>query len=173
MGNRNIVGVALHFIIYTAIQLLFFRNVALFQNTFCYLYIATIILLPFETGRIAQLFIGFAIGMFVDFFYDTLGMHAFASVFLAYARMVTLNYLQPSTGYESGGKPLVREMGITWFATYAIILVFLHHMVFFAIESSDFSLLLGTLVQSIGSTIFTFTVIMIGQLVFYQKKAKA
>lgn len=172
MGNRNIIGIALHFIIYTIIQLLFFRNVALFQSAFCYLYIATIILLPFETGKITQLFIGFTIGILVDIVYETLGMHAFACIFLAYIRIAVLNYLQPSTGYEPGGKPFVREMGLAWFSTYAIILIFIHHTAFFIIETSDISLFPTIILKSVGSTIFTFMVILIAQLVFYQKRRR-
>lgn len=173
MGSRNIISIIIQFLVYTAVQLLLFRNVVLFQNAFCYLYIATMLVLPVETGRIAQLFIGLAIGLLLDLFYDTLGMHAFACVFLAYVRINTLNYLQPSAGYEVGAKPLLREMGLTWFMTYSSILILGHHFAFFIIETSDLSKFPTILIKTISSSIFTLSVILIIQLVFYQKRRRA
>ncbi len=172
MGNRVIFSIAFQFLLYIVLQLVFFRNVALFQTAFCYMYVGVVLLLPFEIDRIPQLLLGFLLGLSVDIFYDTLGMHTFATVGLVYARLLILNYLQPTTGYEMGGKPFLRDMGMTWFVTYTLPLLFIHHALVFIIEISDFSLFPRIVTQTIGSTFFTFLVLLIGQIIFYPKRRR-
>jgi len=55
-----------------------------------YIYILFILLLPANTNRSLLLIIAFFTGLTVDFFAHTLGLHAAASVFIAYLRPGTI-----------------------------------------------------------------------------------
>lgn len=100
-----------------------------------YLYPLFLLLLPFETPVAAMLLIGFFCGITVDSFMNTAGMHAFATVLIAYFRINVLNALLPKNLSEySGQTPSVKNMGWLPFIVYVSFLIVMHHAVFFTIE---------------------------------------
>src|SRR5210317_1682358 len=60
-----------------------------------FIYPLFLMLLPLRTPLSLLLLIGFFIGLSVDAVYDSLGIHASASVFMAYMRPRTLKWLSP------------------------------------------------------------------------------
>ena len=83
MTLREILSTTLLFVLYLALQILLVRNVVLFDYGFCFIYIACILLLPNEISRTWLMIIAFVTGLIVDTFYNTLGMHAAATVLMA------------------------------------------------------------------------------------------
>ena len=117
-----------------------------------------------------MLFCGFAVGITIDMFYDTVGMHAAACVFMAYVRPGVLKLFSPRDGYEFGTQPTVQYLGVPWFLSYSGILVFLHHVVLFYLEIFRFSEFFSTFFRVIISAIFTVLLIVITQYLFNRKK---
>lgn len=77
-----------------------------------YLYPLFLLLLPFETPVWAMLLLGFGLGITVDSFSDTAGMHACAAVLLAYLRTNVLKALLPKNLVEYPNQsPNVKNMG--------------------------------------------------------------
>ncbi|MCY7349285.1 MAG: hypothetical protein LH606_01275 [Cytophagaceae bacterium] len=159
MNTRNLLTIVFWSLLYVVLQVLLFRNLVLFHYGFCFVYVATILLLPFDISAVALLFTGFGVGFLVDIFYNTPGMHAAATVFTAYLRPFALRLLTPQRGYEDRNEPLIGEMGLSWLLTYIGLMVFLHHAVVFFIEASNWALWLPTLGKVLVSTLFTTTVI--------------
>src|ERR1700741_2940788 len=60
-----------------------------------FVYPLFILLLPFETTVPVLLIAGFITGITVDTFMNTAGMHAFATILIAYLRTNVLNALLP------------------------------------------------------------------------------
>jgi len=60
-------------------------------------------------------------------------------------------------------------MGFGWFFAYASLLVFVHHLAIFYIEAGGFSLFFFTLVKVFFSTVFTFLVLFLIQLLFSRR----
>ena len=56
--------------------------------------------------------IGFVMGLAVDMFYDSVGLHAFACILIMYVRNYWLNNLTPQGGYDSGDSPSLSLHGI-------------------------------------------------------------
>ncbi len=104
----------------------------------------------------------------MDMFYDTGGLHAAATTFMGFARLQVLRLISPREGYELGMKPTVDHMGRTWFSTYAFMLIFLHHFVYFNLEVFTFSGFFFTLLRIIGSSLATFIFIYVIQFLFYR-----
>ena len=140
----------------------------LFDVAFCYIYLAFLLMLPFDTRPVLLMLIGFIYGFFIDVFYDTLGMHAAASVLIAYVRPYWTKTVPPRGGYEMGMKPTIKVMGFSWFITYALPLILLHHFALFFIEVGGLHLFWFTIVKVISSTILTFLVMVILQYLFYR-----
>jgi hypothetical protein len=112
MTLREILSTTLLFVLYLALQILLVRNVVLFDYGFCFIYIACILLLPNEISRTWLLIIAFATGLIVDTFYNTLGMHAAATVLMAYCRPLIVRAQIDVPGVESRIQFSLRELGV-------------------------------------------------------------
>lgn len=128
-----------------------------------YLYIIFIITLPFELAGWVSLIVGFGLGLTIDMFSNTPGVHASATLFMAFMREIILPYIAPREGYESGTIPNVKYYGWMWFARYAAILVFTHHLFLFFIEAFSFNYSAHTLLKVIVSSTITFILILLTQ----------
>jgi hypothetical protein len=146
------------------------KNLVLFDSAFCFLYVAFILLLPFELSAMMTIVIGFFTGFTIDVFYDSMGLHAFAAVLMGYLRTYWLSFITPQGGYETGNAPTLEANGVQWFLVYAIPLVFVHHFVLFFLEASGFELFWFTMLKIISSTLFTMIVIVFLQFLTPQRR---
>lgn len=155
MTFREIISTLLLFILYLVLQLVLVRNVVLFEYGFCFVYIACILLLPNEISMTWLLLIAFVTGVIVDTFYNTLGMHAAATVLMAYCRPLVVRAQIDVPGLESRIEFSLRELGTGAFFRYVLVLAFIHHTTLFFIEAGSLNLLVPTLVRVVASTLFT------------------
>lgn len=169
MNRFNVFGGLFRAILLILAQVILFKNLVLFDSAFCFAYILILLMLPMDTNPIVQLLIGFVVGIIVDSFYNTLGIHAAASVFLVYVRIYWSKVMTPSGGYDSGPKINVRTQGLGWFITYTYPLVLVHALLLLFIEASGFSLFWLTLTKAFYCSIFTTIIILIIQYLFYKK----
>lgn len=165
---RNII----RFILLVFVQVLIIKNIELGRFINPFLYVLFIIVLPFETPKWLLLMCAFGLGITIDMFYDTAGMHAAATVFMAYVRPSVLKLFSPRDGYEFGTQPTVQYLGLPWFLSYASILVFLHHLVLFYIEIFRFSEFFSTFLRVIVSSIVSILLIIVTQYLFNRKAEK-
>lgn len=168
MNNQHIPGLIISFVLYLLLQVTVVRNMVLFDVAFCYVYVAFLLLLPFEINPVHLMIIGFISGLLIDIFYDTLGLHAAGCVLIAFLRPYWTKTVRPRGGYEVGMKPTIKVMGLIWFLTFSLPLIFLHHSVLFFVEAGGLHLFGFTIVKVISSTILTFLVIVILQYLFYR-----
>jgi hypothetical protein len=124
-----------------------------------FIYPLFLLLLPFSTPKWFLLISGFAIGICMDAFMDTGGMHAAACVFLAFSRTKILTILLPKRLSEyKNTAPNIRSMGWSAFLTYCAMLLLLHNAIFYMIEIWSFSsmgyLLLKVILSLVTSMVF-------------------
>jgi len=160
----------LGFILSILLQVTLFKDIALFNYGFCFIYLMYLLGFPIETRPAFLLIIGFGAGLFVDMFYNTGGIHAFSCVLILFLRDKWLNLITPQGGYDSHNNLTVRLAGFGWFAGYAFPLILLHHIVLFFVESYGFSYFWHTLGKSFFSACFTFMVIVLVQQLFFSVK---
>lgn len=154
------------FVILVLAQVVVLNNIQFsgFINPF--VYIMFIMMLPVKISRSLLLVIAFITGLVIDLFSNTMGMHAAACLFMAYARPSVLKLMAPRDGYDSESVPSAREQGFTWFLIYASILTIVHHSVLFYIEVFRFSEFFSTFLRVILSSLATLVTIMISQYLF-------
>lgn len=157
------------FFILILIQVLVFDNIMLGGYLNPYFYILFILLMPFETPRWLLLLSGFFLGLSIDLFTNTLGMHTAATVFMAFMRPWVLSIFAPRDGYESDSLPRIHYYGLSWFAAYAAILTFLHHTILFYLEVFQFQDFLSTFLRVILSTILSSSTIILSQYFIFRK----
>jgi hypothetical protein len=157
---------AVAFFIYLFYQVLILKNIVLFHTAFCYLYVAYLLFLPVESNPLLLMLAGLTMGVAMDVFYDSLGLHASACVFIMYIRNYWLSLITPQGGYDATSTPSIVMHGMQWFLVYTIPMVFLHHSVLFFVEAGGFDTFWFTLWKVITSTIFTTLITVIVQYLF-------
>lgn len=155
MTLREILNTAFLFVLYLLLQILIVRNVVLFDYAFCFVYIACILLLPYQINMTALLLISFGTGVVVDTFYNTLGIHAAATLLMAYLRPFIIRIQIDQPGQEDRITLSLQELGIGTFFRYIITMAFIHHTALFFIEAGSISLIIPTLIRIAASTVFT------------------
>ncbi|GGD81858.1 MAG: hypothetical protein ACOVO2_22035 [Emticicia sp.] len=165
MNSQTVIKLVLTFVIYLVLQIVVLRNFVFFDVAFCFVYIACILLLPDEVDPIWVILISFLIGLLVDIFYNTAGVHASASVMIGYLRGYIIKFLFPTKGVENEITISLKDMGGERFVRYVAILTIIHHSMLFFVEAGGFQFFLITVLKIICSVIFTTFLIIILQYV--------
>lgn len=167
--TRNIIRA----IILMMIQVLILKRIAFEWGDFAFIhfivYPVIILLLPIRTPKSLTLIIAFVIGLIIDMFYDSPGIHASALVFSGYSRTYLLAFLEPYEGYNMDDSPTMAAMGFTWFLIYASLFMAIHLLFYFSIEAFSFVFIFEIVMNSIFSFIASMVLIMLGQLIFRSK----
>jgi hypothetical protein len=163
---RNIV----RFTVLMIAQVLVFNNMNLGSYLNPYVYILFLLLLPANINKSLLLIIAFATGISLDYFGNTLGLHASACVFVAFIRPGTINLFFRNYEFAKGEEPSPFNIGWGGFVRYAIVMVFVHQLVFFYLEALSFSHFFQTLFRVMLSTILTLSIIVIIELIFSKRK---
>ncbi|GGZ21617.1 hypothetical protein GCM10007049_12930 [Echinicola pacifica] len=170
MNSKNIFTLTGAFILYFLIQVLILKNLVVFGMGFCLLYVVFILLLPIELSAIPTMIIAFLMGFGLDIFYDSMGLHTASAVMLAFFRSPWLKVITPTGGYDPNTPPTLLNMGMGWFLVYSLPLILLHHLTFFFIDNMGTFLYLPMIYKILASTLFTFVIGVIVQVLFYKKR---
>ncbi len=163
--GRNII----RFLILILFQVLVLDNIQMGGYLNPYFYVLFIILMPFETPRWLMLITAFLMGLSVDLFTNTLGMHAAATVFMAFLRPWILSIFAPRDGYEPDTFPRIFFYGFNWFLRYSLVMVFVHHLALFYLEVFHFQDFLSTFLRVILSSLVTTATIILSQYFIFRK----
>jgi len=169
---RTIIVNLLRFIVLVFIQVFLLKNIALYNLSTPYLYILFILLLPFETPNLLLFPLAFILGLTIDAFYDTPGLHAAACVLLAMVRVIFINITVQKEGFDNEPEPTLSVMGFRWFIAYVLVLTLFHHFFLFNLEVFNLSDIQFTLTRVVLSTLFTVFLILISGLLFYRRRER-
>jgi rod shape-determining protein MreD len=166
-------GIILHsirFILFALFQILVLNNLELGWGAYPMLYPLFIMLLPFEMGTVPLMLISFAMGLTIDAFSNTFGLHASSALVFAYFRPLVFKLFSPRDGYENTEESNIYVMGTRWFFFAFGLLLLIHHTWFFAIEIfkwNEWLLLLRKIALSVPLS-FLFSLIV--QFIFISGK---
>ncbi len=166
MGNLFKYGFM--FIVLVLVQVLIFNQVHFGGYLNPFIYILFVMLLPVNTPRYLLLISGFLLGLAVDVFSNTLGMHAAATTFIAFIRPFVIRSIS-SREEDRHEYPGLKQNSLSWFFYYALIMVFSHHFVFFYLEFFTFSHFLTTLLRVGLSTLFSVFLIVLSQFLIFRE----
>jgi len=160
------------FILVVFLQVFLLKNVTLYNLSTPYFYILFILLLPFETPNLLLFALAFILGITIDAFYDTPGLHAASCVILAFVRILFISITVQKEGFDNEPEPTMSVMGFRWFFTYTLILTLFHHFFLFNLEIFRFSEIPYTLSRFVLSSIFTVFLILLTGFLFYRRKER-
>ena len=160
---RDIVILLFRFIAYVLIQVLVLNNIQFSGYINPYPYILFVLTLPLWMSSNLILILSFLLGLTIDVFSGTLGLHTFASVFTGFIRQGLLNILKPNNDYKSEEISL-QNLGFQWFVVYLSTGIFIHHLVLFLMESFSFTGLFHTLKVTFVSAFFSIIIAFIYEM---------
>jgi hypothetical protein len=135
-----------------------------------YLYYLFILWLPFGISRQWLLVVGFLTGLTVDYFMMTPGLHAAASVLVAYVRPFVIQVLTPRDSSDFNYRePSPRAMQLTPYAIYVLVLTVLHHSYLVFLEWLSFGSFLDFLIKIISTTGISLLLILTTELLLPRK----
>lgn len=170
--SRVIIINLIRFVVLVLLQVFLLKNFSLYNLSVPYLYILFILLLPFETPNVLLFLLSFLLGLSIDMFYNTPGLHAASCVVLALVRVLFISVTVQKDGFDNEPEPTLGNMGFRWFFTYAALLIIVHHFFLFNLEVFRLSEIQYTLLRFISSAAFTLFLILISSFLFYRRKER-
>jgi len=164
---RLLVKYAVMFVSLVLVQVLIFNQVQFSGFFNPYVYVLFIILLPLSTPRYAILILAFLLGFVIDIFSNSLGIHSAASVFVAYARPLIIRAISNRED-DKNDYPGLHQNKLSWFISYVVIMVLLHHLLLFYLEVYTFANFFNTLYRVILSSLFSIIVIVLSQFLVFR-----
>lgn len=170
--SRTIFINLLRFLALVFLQVFLLKNLTLYNLSTPYPYIIFILLLPFETPNLLLFLLSFILGLTIDAFYDTPGLHASTCVLLAMVRVMFISITVQKDGFDNEPEPTLSVMGFRWFFTYATILTLFHHFFLFNLEVFRLSEIRYTFIRFIFSSIFTIFLMLISGFLFFRSRER-
>ena len=171
--NRHLSAQLIRIVLLVAIQILIARRIVFFGDAFNYvhlfLYPVVIMLLPLRLNTMMTIVVAFFIGLSVDLFYQTPGVHASACVFTGYFRSHVLRWMEPDRGYPVHIIPSRFHMGMPWFIQYSAILLGGHILWYYIIDVFTFVFIWDIILKSFFSFLISFVFLFIYQVLFNSK----
>lgn len=151
--NNTAVSHIIRFVLLLLAQVVIFNHVNFLGYINPYIYIIFILLFPIRDTRLSLLLVSFLLGVLVDMFSDSGGVHAAAAVTLAYARPVLLKTSFGMLYEHHNIKFNSSELGNL--ITYVTLSAVLHHFILFSLEIFNISSIILILKKTLFSSIFT------------------
>ena len=168
MQNSEILINAFRFIFLALLQVLVLNHINFLGFVNPYLYILFIIVFPLSGNKSLLIFLSFLLGLSIDIFGDSGGVHAAACVFIAYIRPAILKF-SFGVSYEYN-MVKINKVPIAERLTYISIMVLLHHIVLFTLEIFSFSHILLLLKSTLFSGIFSIILVLCTLLLFSRER---
>src|SRR5680860_380656 len=144
---RGFIKYAIMFVSLVLIQVLILNHVQFSGFINPYAYVLFVLLLPLNSPRYVLLILGFLIGLTIDVFSNSLGVHAAATVFIAYIRPMVIGLIS-NREEDKNNYPGLAQNKFGWFVYYVSVMVFMHHIVLFYLEVFTFSNFFETLYRT-------------------------
>ncbi|MBK5213059.1 MAG: rod shape-determining protein MreD [Flavobacteriaceae bacterium] len=167
MKSNDIVINIVRFVVLVFLQVLLLNNINLGGYINPYLYIYFILMFPLDGNKGLLIFLSFLLGLSIDIFEDSGGVHAAACAFIAYIRPVVLKY-SFGVSYEYNSVKIKKADPMERL-TYIASMVFMHHFVMFSLEIFSINHILLLLKSTFFSGIFTIILIVFTMILFNKK----
>lgn len=164
------ISIAFRFVFFILLQGLVMHHLSNSLTEFRYVqlifYPLFVFLLPLKMNTVQSMLLAFCVGIAVDFFYSSIGIHAAALVLTAYLKPFVVHQLQIQP--TPLGRRGIRIIGIDLpeFIKLMVVLSLLHNLVYFILLAFSLSNFFHTLLITFFSTIASLLVMLMYLLIF-------
>jgi len=160
---------SIRFIVLVLIQVLILNNINFLGYINPYIYLLFILTFPFNGNKSLLIVLSFLIGLTIDLFGDSGGIHAAACVVIAYLRPVILKF-SFGVSYEYNSIK-INKVDFGQRLIYISVMVFLHHIVLFSMEIFNINHIMLLLKSTLFSGIFSI-ILILSSISIFSKKSK-
>lgn len=154
------------FFLLVVVQVLLLNNLHLF-GVQAYLYVMFIITFPISVSSKILMPISFLLGLCVDIFSGTYGVHAAATTFVAFVRPLLLRLVVPVNDATQMESLSLSKQKLN-FVGFAVLMVLLHHFALLMLEAFSFKYIGVVVIKTLLSAVYT--LLLMFCLFLFQKK---
>ncbi len=167
--NRKPFYLILIFVFLILKQVLVLNNIKLFGYVNPYIYIAFLFIYPYKTNRFPIISLAFFLGICIDFFSDSGGIHAFATTLIAYIRPYFFRTFFQKTEVDYEFFQMNQEsFGKTF--NFIALLTLIHHFIVFLLVNFSLNNFLNVIINTILSSIFSLILYFLGNFILTRKQ---
>jgi rod shape-determining protein MreD len=157
------------FVFLVFIQVFVLNNILFLGYVNPYLYIIFIFLYPLNKNRTTFLFMSFILGLSIDFFSDSGGIHAFSTLTIAYLRLFFVKvFFRKFENDYAFFKLKLEPFGKKF--NYVVTLTVIHHFILFSFANFSLQNISQVLLNSLYSSLFTLILYFLGIYIFSKKQ---
>lgn len=157
--NSTLLVNIFRFVLLLAVQIIIFNNMNFLGYISPFPYILFIILYPVNGNKSGLLIASFLLGLIMDMFSNSGGIHTTACIVLAYFRPFIFKF-SFGLSYEYQTIKLNDVLTPERFS-FILLSVVIHHLILFTLEAFQFSFILDVLLRTLLSTVFTLLICII------------
>ncbi len=162
--NRDVKNVLL-FLFLLFMQVFVLNNINFLGFINPYLYIIFVFNFPLKENRFPILFFSFLLGLFIDTFSNSGGIHALSILTIAYMRLffIKLYFRKLPSDYPFfylNSEPFGKIF------SYCLTLTLIHHFIYFFVSNFSFQNLSMVFLNTLYSSIFTLILFFLGNYIF-------
>jgi rod shape-determining protein MreD len=157
------------FVFLVFLQVFVLNNILFLGYVNPYLYISFVFLYPLKKNRFVFLLLSFALGLSIDFFSDSGGIHAFSLVTISYLRLFFIRvFLNKFEVYYPFFKLNLESFGKKF--NYIVTLTVLHHFLLFSFANFSFQNMSHVVLNTLYSSVFTLILYFLSIYIFSKKQ---
>jgi len=148
-------------VVFVLMQTLVVDNIHLFAIVTPFIYFYAVMKAPVDISRSGEILLSFFLGLVIDIFSNTFGMHAAACAVTGFIRHPLLGEFVDMKEIPAGSVPSFRLFGYGKFLYYTLIVVATHHLILFSIDAFSFFELTQLLIRMSTSILLSTLLILI------------
>ena len=141
------------------LQVLLFNQLQLWGVCHPYIYVLCLLMMPITLPHSMDMLIGAVVGLIMDIFCNSMGIHTAACILLMFIRPYLLGVIVNDKD-RLNEQISLRAVGMEAFAKYVVILVLLHHMTVFLLAAWSWTHIGFVLLETLVSGIITISLII-------------
>lgn len=168
MFNKDFLINLLKIIILALLQVFVFNHINFLGSYQPYIYIVFIFFYPPYQNKYAFLILAFLLGLMIDVFEYTGGIHAFALTLIAFIRNPMIKLLAGKQEYEMEFFTF-NSLSFAQWIFYFTILTCLHHVILLTLENFKFEGIVPVLLKALINSGITLVFVFIYKILFKNK----
>ena len=158
--SKNGINLIILFLILIITQVIICNNICLFNVAVPIIFIYLIIRLPMTLNINYVLTISFIMGLIIDIFSNTQGMHALSCTIIAFVRKPLLKLYIPREEDITDGDVSIKSIGFASYFKYLLSIILIYCTCVFVVESFSLFNIYRLITQIISSSIISLIIIL-------------
>ena len=147
------------YIVVMLLQVFLFDQLQLLGVCHPYIYVLCLLMMPITLPHSADMIIGAVVGLIMDIFCNSLGVHTASCIFIMFIRPYMIGALVNDKD-RLNEQISLRALGVEALFKYVVILVLVHHLMVFLLAAWSWSHIGFVLMETIVSSLVTISIII-------------